>query len=195
MVGSFVRDLGYEFLFRPADYSLEEVQSILRETGPSAFLDNTSLAHDISPRAPLPAVEDFISARLARLAPTTELVIVDPYFFPSRPHPSVEEYAASVGRLVSPLLNERVKLTVVVDQPDSGVQAAVERVLASARSPLAMKVVRSKNFHDRFWIADRSRGTILGSSLNKIGSRIFFIDALSDQDLGAVLSELAICGV
>jgi hypothetical protein len=58
-----------------------------------------------------------------------------------------------------------------------------------------MKVVRSRSFHDRFWIADRSRGTILGASLNKIGSRIFFIDALSDQDVGAVLSELASCGV
>jgi hypothetical protein len=136
-VGFFARDLGYDLRARPADYSLEEVQSMLHETGPSAFLDNTSLAHDISPKAPLPAVEDFISARLARLAPIAELLIVDPYFFPKNPHLGVEEYAASVCRLVSPLLKQGVRLTVVVDQPDPAYKLRLsEHLLAPGhRSP------------------------------------------------------------
>lgn len=48
----------------------------------------------------------------------------------------------------------------------------------------------SKNFHDRFWIADRERGLIIGSSLNKIGSKIFLIDRLSEADVAAIVAEI-----
>lgn len=50
-------------------------------------------------------------------------------------------------------------------------------------------MVESNDFHDRFWIADRARGLVIGTSLNKIGSRIFFVDQLSGSDVKAVLAE------
>jgi hypothetical protein len=94
-------ELGYRLLFREAGYSLEEVQSTLREQGPGAFLRIVRIQEDISPKAPLPTVEQYLAERLARLAPQYELIITDPYFFPSRPRPSIEAYVASVARLVS----------------------------------------------------------------------------------------------
>jgi hypothetical protein len=188
-------ELGYRLLFREAGYSLEEVQSTLHEQGPDAFLGIKRIQEDISPKAPLPTVEQYLAQRLARLAPQSELIITDPYFFPSRPRPSTEAYAASVARLVSPLLVDGVNLTVVVDRPDQSVLEAVERALKDARPTLNMTVVQSNDFHDRFWIADRTRGAVLGTSLNKIGSRVFFIDSLSDGDVSAIMAELQYLGV
>ena len=52
-----------------------------------------------------------------------------------------------------------------------------------------MQRMKSKNFYDRFWITDRSRGVIMRTSLYKIDRKFFFTDALSDSDVAAVLRE------
>jgi hypothetical protein len=88
-----------------------------------------------------------------------------------------------------------VNLTVVVDRPDQSVLEAVEHTLMDAHPALNMTVVQSSDFHDRFWVADRTRGTVLGTSLNKIGNKVFFIDALSDSDVAAIMAELEDLGV
>lgn len=190
-------ELGYRLLFRDAGYSLEEVQTRLREEGPSAFLKIVRLREDISPQAPTPTIEQFLSERLARLAPMSELIITDPYLFTSTRRRDADVYAASVTALVSPLLNDRVALTVVVDPAASNadVQEAIRLALTDVQPTLAIRVVHSSDFHDRFWIADRTRGIILGSSLNKIGGKVFFVDSLSDRDVAAVVSELTTRGV
>jgi len=184
--------LGYRLLFREAGYTLEEVSSRLREEGASSFLRIVRLQEDISPKAPTLSVEQYIGERLARLKPQSELVITDPYLFTSTRQNDASDYGQSVARIVSPLLSAGASLIVVVDPKPSDpiVEQAVISALKSNQSSLQFKVIRSGDFHDRFWIADRARGVIMGTSLNKIGHKIFFIDALTSPDVAAVMAEL-----
>jgi hypothetical protein len=75
-------------------------------------------------------------------------------------------------------------------QNDDTVRTAVLDQLHARGQDLDITVVESHDFHDRFWIADRARGLVVGTSLNKIGSRIFFVDELSESDVAAVLAEV-----
>lgn len=187
-----VEELGYLLNFRDAGFTLEEVQYRLRNDGPGSFLRIVKLEEDISPKAPLPTVEEFVARRLAHLAPQSELIITDPFLFTYSLKNDPAEYAESVGRLISPLLAEGVTLTAVVSigQSHPRVEEAVLAELISTQPTLRTRVVKSDDFHDRFWIADRSRGVIVGSSLNKIGSKIFFIDSLSSNDVATVVREI-----
>lgn len=188
----FAEELGYRFLFRNAGYTLEEVKARLAEQGPSAFLNVVRLQEDISPKAPPPTAEEFLTKRLALLAPESELLIIDPYFFTYARRNDADDYAASVARIVAPLLNEQTHLRLVADPNASHqvVRVAVGAALRAAIPNLEIEVIESRDFHDRFWIADRERGLIVGTSLNKIGSKVFLVDKLSASDVNAVLGEL-----
>lgn len=58
-----------------------------------------------------------------------------------------------------------------------------------------METRRSDDFHDRFWIADRARGVVVGASLDGLGSKLFFIDELKRSDASSIMEELAILDV
>lgn len=185
-------ELGYRMLFRRADYSFEQVQTELLDRGPSAFLDLTFLQEDISPKEPTPTAELRMAARLQKLAPAADLVITDPYLFPGSRSEDSEVYAASLGKMFAPALMQGLRITAVVGQGGNNakVRAAVEAALHARCQDLKFSVVKSDDFHDRFWIADRERGLVVGTSLNKIGRRIFFVDELSKADVAAVLLEV-----
>lgn len=191
-VAELAEHLGYKLLTRDVGYTLEDIKSRLREHGPSYFLRFMRLQEDISPKASQPTVSEFISKRLAQLSPTSELIITDPYLFTSAVKDDPTDYAKSVAALISPLLESGAKLVAIVDkhQIHAGVRDIVLEELATTHQELDVKVVKSTDFHDRFWISDRTRGVIMGSSLNKIGSKVFFIDALSTSDVAAVVEEV-----
>lgn len=77
----------------------------------------------------------------------------------------------------------------------AGVQQAVEAAIIAVEPSSEVRVVHSSDFHDRFWIADRKRGVIVGTSLNKIGRKVFFVDALSTSDTTDVVAEVERPGV
>lgn len=184
--------LGYKMWFRRADFSMEQVQAELVERGPSYFLNMTMLQEDISPKEPQPTAEKRMADRMQRLAPETELIITDPYLFTGSRKTDPEVYAASVGKILAPALTAGLRITAVVsrDGNNTKVREAVEDELHTRMNDLTVSVIESSDFHDRFWIADRSRGLIVGTSLNKIGTKIFFVDELSEDDLHDVLDEV-----
>lgn len=192
-IGRHAEHLGYTMLRSTAEYTLKDVQERLRAIGPSAFLSIIKVTEDISPRAPLPTVEAFLSQRLAALKPQSELAITDPFMFTSSRKDDASTYAKSVARLVTPLLSTGPELTFVVNRGAShdNVMEAVKDELAVVLPSQQIQVTYSDAFHDRFWIADRMRGVIVGASLNKIGSKIFLVDELSKDDVAAITNELA----
>ena len=192
LISAEAERLGYTMGFRRADYSEEEVQAQLEDRGPSSFLDVTWLEEDISPKAAPPTAAARLATRLHKLAPKTDLIITDPYLFTSSRKKDAAAYAASVGTILGPALSSGLRITAIVDprNTDTNVQAAVEAELRTHAENLHLEVVTSEDFHDRFWIADRSRGLIIGASLNKIGRKIFFVDELSTGDVVSVLEEV-----
>jgi hypothetical protein len=185
-------ELGYRMLFRRADYSQEDIQARLVNEGPSAFLDLSWLQEDISPKEPPATAEQRMAERMRKLAPAVDLIITDPFLFTRSRVKDSGVYAASLGSMMAPALVEGLQITAVVkpSENDPIVRAAVEADLRAREPGLKLSVVESDDFHDRFWIADRARGLVVGTSLNKIGRRIFFVDELSDTDVTAVLSEI-----
>lgn len=190
-IASFAETLGYDTKIRDLGYTLEEVQKRLREDGPSAFLRLKRIQEDVSPKAPAKQAIQYVAERLDRLAPQDELLITDPYLFSSSARKDIEAYSQSVADLIAPLLANSAKLIAIVDKDASHreVRDAVLDRLAAACDVTDIRVVESKDFHDRFWIADRCRGVIMGTSLYKIGRKIFFMDTLSESDIAAVLAE------
>lgn len=184
--------LGYRLLTLDMGYTLTEIQRQLREEGPAAFLRRVQVQEDISPVAPEPSTAEFVLQRLLRLAPASELIITDPYMFTSTRTKDASVYAALVERIIAPILAEGASLHFVTDARVSApvVQAEVTAALKAVVPDLKIRTSHSGDFHDRFWIADRTRGVILGTSLNKIGNKIFFIDSLASSDVTAVLTEL-----
>lgn len=184
--------LGYEMLFRRADYSMEQVQAELVESGPSYFLNMTMLQEDISPKELPQTAEQRMADRMQKLAPEADLLITDPYLFTGSRKSDPEVYAASVGRILAPALTAGLYITAVVSRDGSNtkVRAAIEAELHARMQDLTISVIESSDFHDRFWIADHSRGLIVGTSLNKIGGKIFFVDELSEDDIRDVLVEV-----
>ena len=191
-LASQANELGYRMLFRRADYSVEQIQEQLVDRGPGSFLNMVWLQEDISVKEPPKTAEQRMAGRVQGLAPTRELIITDPYLYTSSRRRDSQDYAASVARMISPALTEGLRITTVVSpsQNDETVRTAVLEHLHAHGRNLEVNVVESNDFHDRFWIADRERGLILGTSLNKIGSRIFFVDELRQSDVAAVLAEL-----
>jgi hypothetical protein len=189
---SHAQELGYRMLFRRTDYSLEAVQEQLVNEGPSSFLNMAWLQEDISPKEPPKTAEQRMSDRMSKLAPADELIVTDPYLFTSFRKRDSHDYAASVVGMIAPGLAKGLRITAIVSpsQNDDTVRMAVLDQLHARGLDLDITVVESHDFHDRFWIADRARGLVVGTSLNKIGSRIFFVDELSKSDVAAVLAEM-----
>ena len=190
-IASFAETLGYDTKIRDLGYTLEEVQKRLREDGPSAFLRRRRIQEGVSPKAPAKQAIQYVAERLEHLAPQDELLITDPYLFSSSARKDIDAYSESVANLIAPLLADGAKLIAIVDKDASHheVRDAVLDRLSAACVDTDIRVVDSKDFHDRFWIADRCRGVIMGTSLYKIGRKIFFMDTLSDSDVAAVLEE------
>lgn len=175
------------------------MQEELRHVGQAAFLGPSELRHDISAKAAPEDAEALVAHRLAELAPADHLVITDPYLFPSNPKEGENEYAERLVRLITPILKPGSRLTCLVnDRSNRDLEESVKSVLV-AKAPgapgLDLKIHHCDDFHDRFWIADSSRGVVVGASLNGLGRRIFFIDQLSEDDVLAVVAEIRHLGI
>ncbi len=186
------RALGYSLRFIDRGRTIGEIQETLRSVGPSAFLRQVPISEDMSLKASPAEAAHFISERLTRLEPLNELLIVDPYMFTKSRAKDAERYAQEAQALLSPLLSSAAVLRFVVSPANTShaVRDELLQSLQRSHAELSLVVLESDDFHDRFWIADRVRGIVMGTSLNGIGRRIFLIDALSNADLKAVLDEV-----
>ncbi len=195
-INSLAEELGYRMPMLDKGYSLEQVQDKLRAEGPSAFLRIMRLQEDISPKASPKTAQEFVAERLNRIGPTSDLIIVDPYLFPQTPSLGIKAYAKYVAQLIAPLLTPKAVVTCVVNkQTGTQVVEAVRQELGLLKPGMTLSLIQTEDFHDRFWIANRSEGVVVGASLNNLGKRIFFIDSLTASDVGSVMDELAAIGI
>lgn len=190
-INDLVNQLGYKMPFSMKQYSLEDVQEKLHTEGAQAFLRLRRVQEDISPKAPFKDALTFVAERLALLGPTSDLIIVDPYFFPPKPQLGEDGHAQFVAELIAPLLAPGATVTCVINERANLTVADATRVhLSSLVKGAELRLVQSDDFHDRFWIADRARGAVVGTSFNGLGSKLFLIDELKKSDVASIVEAL-----
>lgn len=190
-INEFVNELGYTLPFSTKQFSLEDVQHKLSTEGPQAFLRYVRLQEDISPKAPFKGAVAFVAERLGALAPARELMVTDPYLFPPSPKLGAHGHSQHLAALIAPILEQGADLKLAVN---TRANSEIERKFCLALEELVpgvtIHIYRSDDFHDRFWIADRSRGVVVGASLNGLGGKLFLVDSLKTSDVAAIVEAL-----
>lgn len=111
----------------------------------------------------------------------SELIIVDPYLFKDKS----DDYC---DLLTAIIVSAKASSIVVVTDKRNYDPQSYNKITRPLTQTIQVKY--SSDFHDRFWIANRSKGFYCGTSLNGIGKRISLINLLSEYDVGEIIEEL-----
>jgi hypothetical protein len=134
-----------------------------------------------------------LEGMLAKLAPSQDFVIVDRYLFPRGSEPG---YPTLLVSLLGPVARavRRIKF-ITGPRPDSTLLKRVRKLLLIEAPSLSVVHDTSDDFHDRFWIADQSRGLFLGTSLNGLGKRYALVDYIASHDVQEIVDSLRTRGL
>ncbi|QSB10456.1 hypothetical protein JTI58_01695 [Lysinibacillus fusiformis] len=113
-----------------------------------------------------------------------DLLIIDPYFFKQ---PNGAEKAEKYFELIKNILDEvkSKKITIITDKKNV-TPSLKGRIQNHIEAQLIVKY--SDDWHDRFWVVDREKGILIGTSLNGLGNKISSIQELSKEDVADILS-------
>lgn len=114
--------------------------------------------------------------------PIKELLIIDPYFFPKN---ADEQYFKLLKLTLTKIKSEKAKIVVRRSEYN---ESFADRIKASVTTEI--EVICSNEWHDRFWIADKKQGIIVGASLNGIGRKISSIHRLTNDDISEIFDYL-----
>jgi hypothetical protein len=171
--------------FRP------EFVDYIAKYGLSALLRREPLTEAlVAPGTSSAAVQSLLKGFLSALSVTTDLIVIDPYFFAPTTDKS---YPALIGQILYPVLATLQTLTVVTlpNKVDAKLAADVTAALMVNAPRLIVAHKTSNAFHDRFWIDPIStKGFLCGTSLNGLGKRYAMVDHLEPTDAADVLSAL-----
>jgi len=190
-----VRPLGFE-PYHTTRWELIEAEAkrLIAEKGVSYIWQMVHFEEALlSKAADLPPIVALLKRMLGKLAPRQEFVVVDQYLLPrNRPSDYPETLAALLGSLAHDI---RELVLITNDRYDPALLADLKARLA-ASGPTCRLVHRTSNdFHDRFWIADRQRGLVVGTSLNGVGLRYALADYIAAGDVLEIVDALTAEGL
>jgi hypothetical protein len=164
-----------------------EIKHLLLEKGVSYLWQLVNFREDVLPRTPdRPALLRVLVGMLGRIAPTEELVIVDRYLLPK----GCTDCLNTLAGLIAPILPSGARIVLVTSQQcDAGLVDGLRERLKDSKGEVELRI--SENFHDRFWIADRSRGLFVGTSLNGLGKRYALADYMDEDDVKVIVDALS----
>ena len=135
-------------------------------------------------------VTEFLQQKLKYGVGINKLTIIDPYFFKY----SNSKFAISKKILVDTLANFSNLTTLEVVTPATYTVRKKEKLEAEIISVVpnlhSIDIIHIDAFHDRFWISNDEKGFLVGTSINGIGNKHFFIqdDYLSSTDIEVLLN-------
>lgn len=168
-----------------------EFVDYISKHGLSALLRREPLMEAlVAPGTTSSAIQSLLQAFLSALRVTTDLVIVDPYFFASTTDAG---YPALIEQVLHQILPTLHTLTVITlpNKVNVALVTNVTSALAAQAPNLSVVHKTTQTFHDRFWIDPVSpKGFICGSSLNGLGKRYALVDNLQSSDVADVIAAL-----
>jgi hypothetical protein len=193
----FLREQGIEsFLFDLDRHCIEECRKLIRSPGASNALSSRKLAElllskvDVSNQKNYERLVGTLRSMLIALAPSRSLILIDNYIFP-RNLPDKQGYLRMFKDIFGPVVGS-VKEVRFVTLPthDKSLYQDVTQLLISFNPQLLVRCSTTRDFHDRFWIADEAKGLLIGTSLNGIGRKYSVVDNLRDEDTKDIVDVL-----
>ena len=173
---------GYELrLTSESSYAFDQTARGIREKGITHFISAIPLQEAVLPdNTPREELTDLLRYMVSNIQASDELLLIDPYLFPSNPD---SDYVAYLGRVFSTAIGSIKRLDVAtLPSRNRTIQADFLAMVSSVKPGVVTSFKYTCAFHDRFWIADKTRGIFVGTSLNGIGRRYALTDYLREED-------------
>lgn len=115
------------------------------------------------------------------------LTIIDGHIFSKSKRTKFSDTKRIISDVLEPFKNKIRFLDVITSSQDF--QEKYYNTLSNYLNYLTLTVSTNSDFHDRFWIVDERQAFIVGTSINGIGNKHFFIqdDFLSYNDTQTLL--------
>ena len=118
------------------------------------------------------------------------LSIIDPYFFTKNPTLFPDFCRVAGGCL------QKINDLQIIHLPNRTAElAAFSSNIAALNSRIRFSTATVSDIHDRFWIADKSRALVIGTSLNGIGKKFCLIEEIDTLDVKDIIQVIANLGV
>jgi len=182
--------LGFEaFLTTRAELAEAEIRRTLVERGISSIWQTVIFQEELlPPKRDVPALVAVLKEMLERLAPESDLIVVDRYLFPEK---EPDDYLDTLVEVLEPAIRRVQQLLVVTRKKHNAhLRDKLEIRLRASHPDCRFRHCCSEKFHDRFWIADGHRGLFVGTSLNGLGSRYALADYLATGDVRKIMTAL-----
>jgi len=185
-----VDSLGVEIsLVKERDIVDSAVQQLIASGSITQAFARTRLDEEILPKTSRPApLIQAIEARLRNLAAADSLTVIDRFLLPAKFSP---DYPSTLQSLLSVATTGARRLVLITESSyDAGLLNSVSLALHASNPGLVVNHYSDSDFHDRFWIADETRGMVVGTSLNGVGKRFALLDGLSQDDTADIVRAL-----
>jgi hypothetical protein len=174
---------GYDLRYsQERSYLFDKIVEGIREHGITHYTDAVPLLEAVLPDGTRQEEHlDLLRSMLRTIAPKRELLLIDPYLFPTGADP---DYVPYLNKVFGPAFRKITSLEIVTLRKRSkAVETAFLTMVSGLGGGITTKVRYTSAFHDRFWIADGKRGLFVGTSLNGIGRRYAIADYLRKRDV------------
>jgi hypothetical protein len=192
------KELGLELNIIDLDsYVLDECQKLIRSQGVSSIMSIVHVQESLMAKARdyrhKYLIVDMLRDKLTSLTPSDEVVIVDNYIFPTEglSTPDKKDYLNMFENIFS-LTVEKVKTIKFVTMPDYSKSLFDDftDLLLLLNPQISISCKTTRDFHDRFWIVDRSKGLFVGTSINGIGKKYALVDVIRNNDIIEIVNLL-----
>ena len=167
-------------------------QQFIKDNGITAFMSMQDIKEDILHKTnDRYSLTDSLRSKLLNISPSNELIIIDGYVFQARRDEKPEEHLKFFMDIFSQTISS-IKSLKFITFPgyNESSYALFRKELVELNPNLDITCNTTKEIHDRFWIADRTQGLVVGTSLNGIGKKYALFDMLSEGDTKSIVDIL-----
>lgn len=177
-------------------FDYDKCKQLIKSEGITALMSMMYLQEDIMGRftdvGHKYLIVDMLRDKLKGLSPSYEIIIVDRYIFPSFHNTEDrKDYLTLFTDIFSPTISNIKHINFITcPKYNTDLFSDFKKSLIRLNPELSVVCKTTKEFHDRFWIIDRTKGLFIGTSLNGIGKRYALVDIIRDKDTEDLLNIL-----
>ncbi len=172
-------------------FDYEKCQQLIKSEGITSFMSMVHIKEDIMHiTKDRGSIGDMLREQLENLSPSKEIIIVDGYVFKPKNHEKPKDHLKFFTDIFSPTIRN-IKHINFITKPryPKYIYDYFKKTLNDLNPELIVDCNTTEKFHDRFWIIDRTKGLVIGTSLNGIGNQYALFDKLQDKDTKYLLNK------